>query len=80
MNFMSKISLTANPAVKPMIVSGLSKSYGSGPNAVKVLDNLNLRVDSGEFIRRARARRHCCDAFPACSRPPPARSASAPRR
>lgn len=50
MNFMSKVSLTANPAVKPMIVDGLSKSYGAGPGAVKVLDNLNLRVDSGEFI------------------------------
>jgi len=50
MNFMSKVSLTANPAAKPMVVDGLSKSYGSGPNAVRVLENLKLRVDSGEFI------------------------------
>lgn len=50
MNFMSNISLTGNPAVKPMVVEGLTKTYGVGPSAVKVLENLNIRVDSGEFI------------------------------
>lgn len=49
MNFMSN-GLTANPDVKPMVVTGLSKSYGSGPHAARVLDNLNLRVDAGEFV------------------------------
>ncbi len=51
MNFMTaKISPAANPLVKPLIVEGLSKSYGAGDGAIKVLSNLNLRVDPGEII------------------------------
>lgn len=50
MNFMSSVSLTGNPAVKPMVVDGLTKVYGSGAGAVRVLENLNLRVESGEFL------------------------------
>ncbi|WP_234905191.1 ABC transporter ATP-binding protein [Rhizobium rhizogenes] len=47
---MSKVKPATNPAVKPMVVSGLTKAYGSGPGAITVLDELNLRVESGEFI------------------------------
>lgn len=50
MNFMSSISLTGKATVKPMVVEGLTKVYGSGAGAVRVLDNLNLRVESGEFL------------------------------
>lgn len=50
MNFMSNIRLTGAPAAKPMVVDGLTKTYGSGAGAVKVLDNLSLRVESGEFL------------------------------
>ena len=50
MSYMEKISLTANPAVKPMVVSGLTKTYGAGDAGVRVLHDLNLRVEAGEFI------------------------------
>ncbi|MQB45912.1 ABC transporter ATP-binding protein [Rhizobium sp. ICMP 5592] len=50
MNYMSKVSSVANPAVKPLVVDGLTKVYGEGGNTLKVLENLNLRVDPGEFI------------------------------
>jgi NitT/TauT family transport system ATP-binding protein len=50
MNFMAKVKPDANPAVQPLVVSGLTKAYGSGPGAITVLDDLNLRVESGEFI------------------------------
>lgn len=46
MNIMTTFKPVANPAVKPLVVEGLSKSYG----AVNVLSNLNLRVDPGEII------------------------------
>jgi NitT/TauT family transport system ATP-binding protein len=36
--------------VPPLVVEGLSKSYGGGEHAIHVLRNLNLRVDPGEFI------------------------------
>lgn len=35
---------------KPLIVDSLSKSYGTGDGQVRVLDNLNIRVEPGEFI------------------------------
>ena len=51
MSFMTaKIAPAANPLVKPLVVEGLSKSYGAGDGAIKVLSNLNLRVDPGEII------------------------------
>lgn len=50
MNFMSKFNPAAKLGVKPLIVEGLSKSYGAGAGAVKVLHDLNLKVDPGEFI------------------------------
>ncbi|MBN9671027.1 ABC transporter ATP-binding protein [Roseibium aggregatum] len=31
-------------------ISGVSKSYGEGANRTDVLDNINLKVDEGEFI------------------------------
>lgn len=43
---MSMNRQNAVPVVKPLVVEGLSKSYG----AVQVLSNLNLRVDPGEII------------------------------
>ncbi|MDO6966361.1 ABC transporter ATP-binding protein [Rhizobium alvei] len=46
MNTMSMNRQNAVPVVKPLVVEGLSKSYG----AVQVLSNLNLRVDPGEII------------------------------
>ena len=50
MNVMNTVGLTGNAAAKPMVVAGLTKVYGAGPGAVRVLDNLNLRVESGEFL------------------------------
>jgi len=50
MNFMSSIKLTGNPAVKPLVVEGLTKTYGAGDDAIRVLADLNLRVEPGEFI------------------------------
>lgn len=31
-------------------IKGLSKSYGSGANATHVLDNINLKIEEGEFV------------------------------
>lgn len=31
-------------------INGLSKSYGSGANATHVLDNINLKIEEGEFV------------------------------
>lgn len=31
-------------------IKGLCKSYGSGANATHVLDNINLKIDEGEFV------------------------------
>ena len=42
---MSSIKPFADPAVKPLVVEGLSKNYG----AVQVLSDLNLRVEPGEI-------------------------------
>jgi NitT/TauT family transport system ATP-binding protein len=46
MNFMTQVKPAMSPAVKPLVVEGLTKNYG----AVSVLSNLNLRVDPGEII------------------------------
>lgn len=35
---------------KPLCVEGLTKTYGAGDSQVRVLDDLNLRVEPGEFI------------------------------
>lgn len=40
----------AAPVARPLVVSGLSKSYGEGAGAVHVLRDLNLSVAPGEFI------------------------------
>lgn len=35
---------------KPLSVEGLTKTYGTGEGAIRVLHDLNLRVEPGEFI------------------------------
>jgi NitT/TauT family transport system ATP-binding protein len=50
MNAMTTISAAGSSQARPMVVSGLSKSYAFGSMEVPVLKDLNLSVGPGEFI------------------------------